>query len=130
MISATESKPGVITLTIVTAAYGDAGEHWRRVLDKPSHGGYGRIYVERAGARARRRDACWELSGLHRGNPACNLDECPGAMFIWANADVAAHVEPLDADANQRLGRAMGAALRPFKQVTPKDLWEVEFRFL
>ncbi|MGE3109491.1 MAG: hypothetical protein AB7G11_10515 [Phycisphaerales bacterium] len=128
-ISCTE-KDGVIVVTIVTAAYGHAGQHWRDVLDKPNHGGYGKIYIQRDGASQRRRIACWELSGLHAGNPAANLDECPGAMFIWSNQHKEPHVEPLCATANQKLGRDLGAHLRKFKQATPADLWEVKFRFL
>ena len=129
MISTTEKK-GVVTITIVTKAYGDAGQHWRDVLDKPNHGGYGKIYIQRDGAKQRRREACWSLNGLHAGNPAANLDECPGAMFIWSNAEKEADVEPLCADANQRFGRDMGAQLRKYAQQTPADLWEVKFKFL
>jgi len=130
VITAKEIRPGVVELSIVTAAYGDAGSHWKSVLDKPSHGGYGKVYIDRFDARARRRDSCWELSGLHAGNPGANLDECPGAMFIWSNSGKRADVEPLCADSNQRMGRDMGNALRKFPQKTRADLWEVVFRFV
>lgn len=127
---ASTEKDGVVTVTIVTAAYGDAGRHWKDVLDKPNNGGFGKIYIQRDGAAQRRRDACWSMRGLHAGNPAANLDECPGAMFIWSNSGKEAHVEALCADSNQRLGRDLGAELRKYKQATPADLWEVKFRFL
>ncbi len=128
-ISTTE-KSGVVTVTIITAVYGDAGRHWKDVLDKPNHGGYGKIYIQREGAEQRRREACWSLRGLHAGNPAANLDECPGAMFIWTNSGKEADVEPLCATANQKMGRELGQALQQFAQATPADLWEVKFRFL
>lgn len=125
-----KEKHGVVTVTINTAFYGDAGKHWRDILDKPNHGGYGRIFIQRDGADQRRKDACWELKGLHAGNPAANLDECPGAMFIWSNSYKAADVEPLCATANQSLGRDIGLELRQYPQKTPADLWEVKFKFI
>ncbi len=123
-----EIQPGVLQMTIRTAAYGQAGIHWRRVLSGASHGGYGKIYIQRFGANQRRYMSCYELRDYYRGEKGANLDECPGAMFIWT-AGKAAHVEALDAIDNQNLGRAMGLALRPYKQRDEKDLWEVRFRF-
>lgn len=126
----TSEKNGVVTVTIVTAAYGDVGQHWKCVLDKPNNGGYGKIYIQREGAAKRRYEACANMRGLHAGNPGANLDECPGAMFIWSNQEKEADVEALDAEANQRFGRDLGYALKKYPQATAADLWEVRFRFL
>jgi hypothetical protein len=128
MITTREIKPGVVEVTISAAAYGQAGAHWRRVLSRSNHGGYGKIYIQRFGANQRRYWSCYELRDYYRGNPGANLDECPGAMFIWT-ANKPAHVEALDAMDNQALGRALGAALRKYPQRNAEDLWEVVFRF-
>jgi hypothetical protein len=124
-----EVRPGVVRVLIHASAYGQAGAHWKSVLKGPRHGGYGRIFIQREGAAGRRRDACWAQRGDYRDCPGANLDECPGAMFIWTEAK-AAHVEAIDAVDNQTLGRHLGLALRPCVQKTPADLWEVEFHFL
>ena len=50
-------------------------------------------------------------------------------MFIWT-AVKEADVEAIDAIDNQKLGRNLGTALRPFAQNDEKDLWEVQFRFV
>lgn len=42
MIKALELRPGIVTVTIATAVYGEAGEHWRRALNGLNHNGYGR----------------------------------------------------------------------------------------
>ena len=128
MITTSEIKPGVIDVTVTTAPYGQAGAHWRRVLSGANHGGYGKIYIQRFGANQRRYWSCYVLRDYYRGNPGANLDECPGAMFIWVGKKEA-HVEALDAIDNQALGRALGAALRKFPQNDERDLWEVVFRF-
>lgn len=129
MITVTEVRPGVLDVVILASAYGQAGEHWRDVLGKPNHGGYGRIYIQRHGANRRRYENCYDLAGYYRGCAGANIDECPGAMFIWTSAKEA-DVEAIDAIDNQALGRALGNKLRPFKQATEADLWEVRFRFL
>jgi hypothetical protein len=128
-IDVEEIRPGVLQIRIHAASYGQAGEHWKAVLDKPRQGGYGRIYIQRFGADGRRRDACWEQRGDYRGCAGANLDECPGAMFIWTEAKKA-DVEAIDAIDNQTLGRHLRLALKPFSQASAADLWEVEFRFL
>jgi hypothetical protein len=128
MISVNEIRPGVLEVTILASAYGQAGTHWRQVLSGPNQGGYGRIYIQRYGANQRRYLSCYELRDYYRGNKGANLDECPGAMFIWTAAKPA-HVEAIDAIDNQTLGRAMGLALRPYPQRDEQDLWEVRFRF-
>lgn len=128
MIKATESK-GVITLQIVTGVYGQAGQHWKSVLNGPNNGGYGKIYIDRKGASTRRRWHTADLHSYYQKVPAINIDECPGAMFIWTTAKMV-DVEAVDAIDNQKLGRDMGLALRPFQQTNPKDLWEVRFKFM
>jgi hypothetical protein len=128
MITTREIRPGVVEVTIVAAAYGQAGLHWRKVLSGANHNGYGRIYIQRQGANARRYQSCYELRDYYRGERGANLDECPGAMFIWSGPK-SAHVEALDAIDNQKLGRELGHALRGYPQQTPQDLWEVVFRF-
>lgn len=37
MITTTEIRPGVIEITILAKAYGDAGKHWQRVLGSHNH---------------------------------------------------------------------------------------------
>ena len=128
MITTHEISPGVVQVTIRAARYGQAGAHWRRVLSGANHGGYGQIYIQRFGANQRRYWSCYELRGYYRGNPGANLDECPGAMFIWTTARPA-DVEAIDAIDNQALGRDLGAALRKYEQKDERDLWEVVFRF-
>ena len=129
MITTREIQPGVVEVTIRAAAYGQAGAHWRQVLGGANHNGYGRIYIQRHGTNQRRYLSCYELRDYYKGERGANLDECPGAMFIWSGGRVA-HVEALDAIDNQKLGRELGAALRAYPQATPLDLWEVVFRFV
>lgn len=128
MITTREMRPGVIEVTILTATYGQAGMHWRRILGGPDHRGYGQIYIQRYGANQRRYQSCYELRDYYRGEKGANLDECPGAMFVWSGMKEA-HVEALDAIDNQTLGRDLGAALRKYAQHSEKDLWEVVFKF-
>ncbi len=128
MILTSENPPGVVTVTIRVSAYGQAGEHWRDVLSGPNHGGYGKIYIQRFGANLRRYLSCYELRDYYRGVTGANLDECPGAMFIWTT-DKPADVEAIDAIDNQKLGRKLGNELRKYPQVDERDLWEVRFRF-
>jgi len=129
MVMAREDRPGVVEVTIVAKSYGQAGEHWRRVLDGPRHGGYGQIYIQRFGANERRYWSCYSLRDYYRGSVGANLDECPGAMFIWTG-EKEADVEAIDAIDNQALGRDMGMALRVYPQRDANDLWEVLFRFV
>ena len=128
MILTSENPPGVVTVTIRVSAYGQAGEHWRDVLSGPNHGGYGKIYIQRFGANLRRYLSCYELRDYYRGVTGANLDECPGAMFIWTT-DKPADVEAIDAIDNQKLGRELGNELRKYPQADERDLWEVRFRF-
>ncbi len=129
MITTREIRPGVVEVAIRANAYGQAGRHWRRVLSGANHNGYGQIYIQRQGANQRRYQSCYELRDYYKGELGANLDECPGAMFIWSGPKWA-HVEALDAMDNQKLGRELGAALRRYPQPTPEDLWEVVFRFV
>ena len=123
-------RPGVVEITIVAKHYGMAGAHWKRTLSGPRHGGFGRIFIQRWGVNRRRYDSCYDLRGVYRGNPGVNIDECPGAMFIWDGPRFHASIEPIDPIDNQKLGRELGHALRQFEQKTEADLWEVQFRFL
>ena len=129
MITTREVRPGIVEVLIPIALYGQAGTHWHEVLSGPNHGGYGKIYIQRFGAKERRNSACYDLRGYYRGNPGANVDECPGAMFIWTGVKEA-HVEAIDAIDNQTLGRDLGAALRKYPQASERDLWEVRFRFV
>jgi hypothetical protein len=128
MILVTEIRAGVLRVLIQVSAYGQAGAHWRKVLDGPNHKGYGRIYIQRHGANSRRYENCYDLAGYYKGCAGANIDECPGAMFIWTSMKDA-DVEAIDAIDNQALGRDLGNALRKYKQKDEKDLWEVQFRF-
>lgn len=109
-------SPGVVNVTIRASAYGQAGEHWRKVLTGPNHGGYGKIFIQRFGANLRRYLSCYELRDYYRGAQGANLDECPGAMFIWTSHKPA-DVEAIDAIDNQKLGRELGNALRARRQM-------------
>lgn len=130
MITATEIKSGLIEVVIQVNAYGDAGAHWKEALGGKNHGGYGKIYIERYGAKERRKDNLWVLKPFYRGAGIhINLDEAPGAMFIHST-DKEVSVEPLCAVSNQKLGRDLGNALRKFKQNSPQELWQVIFRFV
>jgi len=130
MVKALELRPGVVTITIARAIYGEAGEHWCRVLNGPNHNGYGRIFIQRFGANQRRYWHCYGHGDWYRGEAGSNRDECPGAMFIWPYSLKSASVEDIDATDNQLLGRDMGLALRRFHQKDHRDLWEVVFRFI
>lgn len=129
MIKTRLIRPGVAEVVIPVKEYGQAGQHWRRVLSGRNHGGYGQIYIQRFGANKRRYWSCYDLRGYYRGNSGANLDECPGAMFIWT-APKDADVEAIDAIDNQALGRDLGSALRKYPQRDERDLWEVVFRFV
>ena len=129
MILVTEIRAGVLQVLIRASAYGQAGVHWRKVLDGPNHKGYGKIYIQRFGANRRRYENCYDLAGYYKGCTGANIDECPGAMFIWTTMKDA-DVEAIDAIDNQALGRDLGNALRKYKQKDEKDLWEVQFLFV
>lgn len=129
MITALEIKPGVVQVVIRIADYGQAGEHWRDALEGPNHNGFGKIYIQRFGANKRRYENCYDLSFYYRGCAGANIDECPGAMFIWTS-DKDADVEAIDAVDNQKLGRELGNALRAYPQKDEQDLWEVKFVFV
>jgi hypothetical protein len=128
MILASEVAPGVVQVLIHTHVYGQAGEHWKQRLNGPNHGGYGRIFIQRYGANQRRYQHCYDLKGYYVGSGA-DIDECPGAMFIWPFTDKEVSTEAIDAIDNRSLGSALGLALRQFEQKDDRDLWEVLFRF-
>jgi hypothetical protein len=130
VIVAREVGAGVVEVTLSSSAYGQAGAHWKHVLDGPNHNGYGRLFIQRYGANQRRYWHCYGEGDWYRGVKGANMDECPGAMFIWPFSLKHPHVEAIDAIDNQRLGRELGAALRPYSQRDENDLWEVVFRFV
>jgi hypothetical protein len=130
MITTKEITPGVIEITISALKYGQAGEHWRDVLRGPNHNGYGRIFIQRYGANQRRYWHCYGPGTWYKGEKGSNMDECPGAMFIWPFSLKDPSVEAVDAIDNQKLGRDMGLALRKYPQQLATDLWEVVFRFI
>lgn len=119
---------GVVDVTIVAAHYGDAGGHWKRTLEGPKHNGYGRMFIQRSDSARRRRWHTDDPRQWYVGEKGVNQDECPGAMFIWTTLK-AVHVEAVDAIDNQRLGRDMGRALRPYQDGNG-DMWEIRFHFV
>ncbi len=143
-ITARVIEPGVIFCEIYTTAYFMVGEHWRNQLTGNNKRKWGRIFIDpsKTAKQLRRRDALSDLRGLHRGNAAVNLDECPGAMFIWeTQADT--HVEPLCAVSNQAFGRdlywALYAAVRTAlekdgvwagRRASFMGWWQVRFGFV
>ncbi len=130
MITTKEIKPGIIEITIRVSAYGQAGTHWCSTLSGPNHNGYGKIYIQRHGANKRRYWHCYNPGYFYKGEKGSNMDECPGAMFIWPFSTKMPSVEAIDAIDNQKLGREMGLALRKYKQNDVNDLWEVVFKFI
>jgi hypothetical protein len=130
MIRTREIRPGVVQVSISVSAYGQAGHHWRDTLGAPDHNGYGRIFIQRFGANQRRYWHCYGPRDWYKGEKGANIDECPGAMFIWPCSLKEPSVEAVDAVDNQNLGRDMGQALRKFEQQDKTDLWEVVFRFV
>ena len=132
---------GIIELTIQTNAYHMVGEHWRQQLTGTNARKWGRIYIDPSVVQValRRREALWETRGLNRGDPATNLDECPGAMFI-PETNAISDVKPVDALSNQEFGRDLYLALRQAIQEAPgpkpveltrtsMGWWQVVFRF-
>ena len=130
MITTREIRPGVVEVVIPATSYGQAGAHWRKVLDGPNHNGYGRLFIQRYGANQRRYWHCYAFGDWYKGEVGPNRDECPGAMFIWPYSLKPADVDVVDAVDNQTLGRDLGAALRLYPQKDSNDLWEVVFRFV
>lgn len=129
MIQTREIQPGVIQVTITTHRYGQAGAHWKKTLGGPNHNGYGRIYIQRFDSARRRRQHCADLYSHYKGQKGANIDECPGAMFIWTS-EKEVSVEAIDAIDNQALGRDLGNALRKYPQNDERDLWQVVFKFV
>jgi hypothetical protein len=122
---------GEITITIKAAAYPMVGAHWRDQLTGTNRLKWGNIYVDddKDAKRLNRRIAMDQWGKLYRGETGNNLDECPGAMFVWDGEEQTAHVQPCDARSNQDLGRDMYNAL--YKAFGFKMAWyKVEFDFL
>ncbi len=140
-IKTTRIEPGVISVTILTTAYPTVGEHWRQQLTGKNLRKWGRIYIDPAPGEAdeRRSMALAPFGKLYKGEVGANIDECPGAMFIWETQEIA-HGHPTDARSNQDLGRDLYHALcsrvkaetGPCKRSELKSRlawWEVRFSF-
>ncbi len=131
---------GIIHVTIVTAAYPTAGDHWRQQLTGSNLRKWGRIFIDPDPheAKERRSMAIGPLQGLYKGQPAANIDECPGAMFIWETDEIADPM-PVDAKSNQQLGidlyHALCREVMKQKGCKYKEVrghltwWEVRFAF-
>lgn len=106
-------RSGVIKVWVLCAAYPMVADHWREQLTGRNAEKWGRIYIDPApGASAERRSiALAPFGSLYRGEIGANIDECPGAMFIWESQQPA-HPLPTDARANQDFGRDLYFALR------------------
>lgn len=130
MIITRETRPGCVEVVIRASAYGQAGQHWQKVLSGPDHHGYGKIFIQRYGANQRRYWHCYGPGDWYKGTEGVNMDECPGAMFIWPFSLKEPDVEAVDAVDNQRLGRDLGSVLRAYPQKDQNDLWEVVFQFV
>jgi hypothetical protein len=120
---------GVVEVRIRTAAYPMVGLHWRQQLTGSNAAKWGRIFVDpsKEERRTRRRGALHSFGDLYRGEVGNNLDECPGAMFVW-ETNRESHVQPCDARSNQDLGRDLHSALRRVIS-GPMGWWEVRFVF-
>ncbi|WP_156955227.1 hypothetical protein [Polaromonas glacialis] len=140
-ISTVRPEPGVINVTILVPAYPTVAEHWRQQLTGANLKKWGRIFIDPApGAAGERRSlALAPFGSLYKGQAGANLDECPGAMFIWDSQEPA-HVHPTDARSNQDFGRDLYFALLhrvlsetgPCKRMELKNRmawWEVRFAF-
>lgn len=122
-IEVKETQPGKVAVYINTTRYGSTGKHWADVLGSPRAASkYGKLTIDRPGAKRRRKDALagWETEGP--GDPT-DLDECPGAMFLCSTQAVA-HVEACDAGTNRSLGSDLKTALTNYP-----DWTEVVFHF-
>src|ERR1700678_3313710 len=76
---------GIAILDVKTAAYPQVAEHWREQLTGKNASKWGRIWIDpcKKQAKLRRRDALWPFGDTYKGVVGSNLDECPGAMFVW-----------------------------------------------
>lgn len=139
-IKTTCNERGRIDVTIITAAYPTVGEHWRQQLTGSNLRKWGRIFIDpdpRA-VKDRRSMAIGPFRGLYKGERAANVDECPGAMFIWETHETA-HPVPVDAKSNQQFGidlyQALCSEVMTQLDCSRHDVhgqlawWEVRFAF-
>ena len=126
-----EIGPGKLGVYINWPVYGTTGHHWFSVLGNPaSCARYGRLFIDRANADERRKEALAGTWVEGSGDPT-DRDECPGAMFLPEN-HLPSDVRACDAETNQMLGRDLKNALPKYKDVTPTGAWaawEVRFFF-
>ncbi len=140
-INTVRPEPGLIVATVSVSAYPTVGEHWRQQLTGRNLKKWGRIFIDPApGAAGQRRSiALAPFGSLYKGQVGANIDECPGAMFIWETQEPA-HAFPTDARSNQDFGRDLYFALRhrvlsetgPCRRSELKARlawWEVRFAF-
>ena len=122
--------PGVVEVTINVRAYPTVGSHWRQQLTGNNAKKWGWIAIDpdKREKWRRRREALDPFGRAYAGEVGANLDECPGAMFMWQTNEPA-HVRPCDARANQDLGRDLYFALRAAIP-EPMGEWQVRFRFV
>jgi hypothetical protein len=133
---------GVIRVAILSTGYPMTADHWKQQLTGKNAAKWGKIYIDPApGATEERRSiALAPFGSLYRGEKGNNLDECPGAMFIWETQEIA-HIQPRDAVSNQEFGRDLYFALRcrvlhetgpcPRSEVKKRMArWEVRFVFV
>jgi hypothetical protein len=141
-ISTKKIAPGIIEVTVLTAGYPMVGEHWKQQLTGRNAAKWGRIYIDPApgAAEERRSMALAPFGSLYKGEKGNNIDECPGAMFIWETQEPA-HPQPCDAVSNQAFGRDLYSALshRVMHETGPcprsavrqrMAWWEVRFVFV
>jgi hypothetical protein len=125
-----DNQTGVAEVTVRCSAYPQVAKHWQTQLTGARARQWGRIWIDPSSkeAKERRKDALWQAGESSRGLPGFNLDECPGAMFIWQTQKIA-HTELCCATQNQAFGRELYWALRAAlgKQM---GWWEVRFVFV
>ena len=142
---------GRIKCRIRWQIYGDAGRHWKEQLTGRNLRKWGKIYIDanEAEQALNRKEAVGHLrdsaairaarTKLEKKQAAAtNIDECPGAMFVWETRETADAMF-LCAVSNQELGRDMyraleGAVRRAMvkpSSFSRKDMqwFQVEFEF-
>lgn len=128
----TASKPtnGKLTLTINVRTYGVTGLHWKEQLSGSNRDKWGKIYISGDAelTKMNRSIATGHAKGLFKGYPV-DIDECPGAMFMWDGPEQQAHDVATDRSSNRALGSAIRHALRSAID-GPMAWYQVEFEFV
>jgi hypothetical protein len=129
-VTATPPDQGRLTLIINVQSFGLTGQHWKDQLTGRNRSKWGKIYIhaDKALTIENRRIATQDWRGAFRAQPV-DIDECPGAMFIWERQEVEADAMPVDRWSNRALGSAIRHALDAI--ITGSKAWyEVDFRFI